>query len=181
VTAMKIAGLLITLFFLLVSIPQIRLYRRRGLKGALLRGIGGIAGAIGCFGLTFALLSSWNYPIMPSLFLIIISLLLYIVSFPILYIKESGLLKELENTTYWQRFTGNVPIVKYEKRPDPTAKRQVFLLLGVVMMAGGIIGAVFFKLTMNYFSTGTIFSFIVGLLFVIFSLVYLNKNKGQHK
>ena len=172
--------ILMTLFFLLASVPWMRIYFRTGLKGALLIGIGDIcdSGSPGFF--------YWfdrppaALPFLPLVLFVlaIAGLLCFIISFPVRLIKESGAWKKIsETTSYWQRFTGNVPILKYEKLPSPSLKRRTGIAIGISLMTGGIIGTIFFRLTMNYFSAGTIFMFIAGLLLIIFSIVYLDKRK----
>jgi hypothetical protein len=183
---MKTVGfILMTLFFLLASVPWMRVYFRTGLKGALLNGVGTIFVAIGVPGFFYWFDSApMAFPFLPLLCLVLVIAggLCLIVSLPVLYIKESGLWKEIyDKTTYWQRVTGNVPIVKYEKPPAPSANRQAYIILGILMMTGGILAFIFIKLTMNYFLTAAISSFIIGLLFVIYSIVYLNKNKEHHR
>jgi len=177
------AFLLMTLFFLLVSISWTRIYFRTGLTGALLSGVGGIIGTLGVPGFFF-----WfdNGPAgLPSLPLIcfvlmIVSLLFNIVAFPVMYIKESSAWKEIrDKTSYWQMLTGNVPTVKYNELPSPIAKKRVPLLLGILMMTGGSVALVFIKIRSNYFSAGAMIWFAIGMLYFIFSIVYLRREKER--
>jgi len=181
---MKTVGfLLMTLFFLLASVPWLRIYFRTGLKGALLNGVGAIVGAIGVPGFLYCLDSPpVALPLLPFLFLalMIVALLFVIIAMPVMYIKESGSWKEIrDKTPYWKRVIGSVPIVKYEKPPFPSANRRTHLVLGVTMMVASILAFIFFKRTM-YFSVASIAWFIMGLLYVILSFVYLTR-KRHHR
>jgi hypothetical protein len=99
------------------------------------------------------------------------------------YTSESGLWVELgEKTTFRQRLTGNIPILKYEKPPPPAMSRRTGLIFGIVTITLGcllIMLHILFKIpgfTIHFLVPG-FFAFFFGLLLVIFSIIYLNKGK----
>jgi hypothetical protein len=93
--------------------------------------------------------------------------------------KESGLWKEIcEKTTYWERLAGRVPMLKDEQFPPPFFRRRTILILGSFMMTMGIlitIATIFFKVpfSKDVLISSSVFATIFGLLFIIFSIVFL--------
>jgi len=172
----------IFIFGVLVSIPstftELRIYFRTKMKSFFWLGVGGAILTVGFVGLSLSAIANlyvaWIYIVFSAL--LPIGIIPLFIGRVILWTKESGLWKEIcETTSYRQRLMGNVPIVKYEQLPAPLRSRRTGITIGISLMAIGIIGEVFFRLTMNYFSSGPIFMFISGLLLVIFSIIYLNK------
>jgi hypothetical protein len=52
--------------------------------------------------------------------------------------KEGSLQKEIfENTSYWQRVTGNIPIFKFDKRPSPLLRKKTGIVIGISLMTAG--------------------------------------------
>jgi hypothetical protein len=184
-----IGALVISTVILLASIPLFRIYYRTGMKGSLLPGFGYIAFAIGLsaialIGFIRQKFTLWdNASTLPFFLLIIAGAFLTFLGFAFENTKESGLWKEIcDRTTYWERFTGRVPFLKDEKIPPPFFKRLPILILGSSMVTAGILTIVITVLSKISFSkehliSYSLFAIMFGLLFVIFSLVFLNKGK----
>ncbi len=175
----------ITLFLLLCAVPWLRIYFRTGLNGALLTGVGEIVFAFGFLGVAYWFIrdiAPWESPSsLPFFLLLIAGLLIIIISRPVLYIKESGVWKQIYNKTpYWERVIGRVPIVKYEKLPAPSVNKRTSLSVGISLMATGILiimAFILFKFSTNYILTASVSAFIIGLVVIIFSIVYLHEAK----
>jgi hypothetical protein len=171
--------LVITVFLLLCAVPWLRIYFRTGLNGALLTGVGEIVFAFGFLGVAYWFIrdiAPWESPSsLPFFLLLIAGLLILIVSRPVLYIKESGLWKQIyDKTPYWKRVIGSVPIVKDEKLPAPSVNKRTSLNVGISLMATGIliiILFILFKFSISYILIASISAFIIGLVVVIFSIV----------
>jgi hypothetical protein len=101
----------------------------------------------------------------------------------ILLYDESELWKQIfEKTTFWQRLTGNVPILKDEKLPSPAISKQTSIIIGIIAMTLGsltIIPYIIFKIQTIFtsFLIGAVHAFIFGLLLVFFSFICLDKGK----
>lgn len=191
-----IGGFGISLFFVLASIPDLRIYSRTGMKGFLLMGISEILVAIGVFGVTIRVLSLdslcgwyfWEYLFcLPFLMVFIVGLFMGQVGFIFNSTRESGLWNEIcEKTPITKRIIGSVPILKYDKVPSPFLSKRTGLILGISLMTAGIliiITIILFKFSFlrGLLIASSITSFISGLLFVIFSIVYLNKGQKSSK
>jgi hypothetical protein len=175
----------ITIFLLLCAVPWLRIYFRTGLNGALLTGVGEIVFAFGFLGVAYWFMrdiAPWESPSsLPFFVLLIAGLLILIISRPVLYIKESGLWKHIyDKTPYAKRVIGSVPIVKYERLPGPSINKRTSLSVGISLMAMGILIImvfILFKVSINYILIASISAFILGLVVVIFSIVYLHEAK----
>jgi hypothetical protein len=179
-------GILFTLLGGLSSIWQIRGYLRTGMKTYLYWGIG--------FAVFLVFFPACSIEIRPFGYdaNIIVMALLYLTAFyfrysglSILHYDEKALWQEMcEKTTYWQRLTGNVPILEHQKpRPLPISKRSG-LALGILSTTLGAIVIVLFILfkvpivSTNTF-TAAILAAIYGLLLIIFSILCLEKDKKR--
>ena len=185
-----IGGFLITLFFGLMSIPPLRIHFRTGMKSYLLGGVAAILGAFSFLGMTIWYISSdllrgylGEAPIFLFLFGLGVAIFITALGAVILNTNESGLWNEIcEKTTLWQRVTGKVPILKHEKPPPPAISKRTGLIIGITAMALGslvIIPYILFKIPTVFMSffMAAIIVFILGLLLVIFSIIYLDKDK----
>jgi hypothetical protein len=180
-----IGGFGISLFFGLASIPPLRMYFRTRMRGLLFSAVGAILVAFSFLGITIWYMGGYSEdsPIYLLFFLVMVaSIAITFLASVILNTNESGLWKELgEKTTFWQRLTGNIPILKYEKPPPPTISMRTGLIIGISAMTLGslvIILYILFKITTFFsFLIAAIGTFIFGLLFVIFSIIYLDKGK----
>jgi hypothetical protein len=188
-----IGGFGMTLLSGLMSKSFWRVYSRTGLKGFFYESVGFIVLAYGFLGLTIWELSlnsldgyfEFGFFV---LFALIAGLGAFISTAGMIMLNtsESGLYSELcekvEEITFWQRITGDVPILKYEKPPPPTVSKRTMLILGITTMTLGsllIMVHILFRIpnfTIHIFIPGTL-ALIFGLLIVIFSIIYLNKGK----
>jgi hypothetical protein len=187
-----IGGFGITLLFGLASIPLLRMHFRTGLKGLLFMGVGVILMAFGALGITIlerklAPLHEGDslYDSIFLLFMIVIGVayLITLLGVIILYTRESGFYLEfLEKTTFRQKLTGNIPILKFEKPPPPAINKRTGLICGITAITFGsllILLHILFKIpgfTIHFVISGS-FALIIGLLLVIFSMIYLDKGK----
>jgi hypothetical protein len=191
-----IGGFGISLFFGFASIPHLRIHFRTGMKGSLLMGIGCLLLALAALGITIletglAPLHEGDslYDPIFSFFVVVLVLgfLTGQLGFIILNTRESGLWFEiLEKTTFKQKLTGNIPILKYEKPPPPAMSRRTGLVLGISAVIFGL-----FLITLNiifkhqpfyiefYISAAVVI--VIGLMIVIFSIIYLDKSKKSPK
>jgi hypothetical protein len=98
--------------------------------------------------------------------LLIVGGILHYVGLSIHWTKESGLWKEIfETTSYWQRMTGNIPVVKYDKLPPPYLKKKTSIIIGITLMTSGIltiIAVILLQIPITYFLTTSILAFICG-------------------
>jgi hypothetical protein len=156
------------------------------MKGFLLRGIGQIACSIGFLGSAFWLIRNntlpWENPFsLPFFLLLVVGFIIFKIGSIFYYTKESGLWKEIyEKTSIWEKLTGNVPILKYEKVSPPLLRRRTGLIIGISMMTVGGLAFIIIILIKSFFLKSflipySIAAFIIGLLFVIFSIAYLDK------
>jgi hypothetical protein len=179
-----IGGFLITLLTGLSSIWQIRGYLRTGMKAYLYWGSSSLV----------ALVMFMGMPIVPMSFdfFSIIMAALFLTAFYfgisgdsiLLYDERVAWEKMYEKTTYWQRLTGNVPILEHQKpRPLPISKRNG-LIIGILFTTLGTIVTVAFILfevpmvTTNIFKVGIV-ALILGPLLIIFSVICLEKYKNR--
>jgi len=181
-----IGGFGIVLLFGLAAITRLRIYFRTGMKGVFFGGIGLLL-IVFCFlGMTILFIVGYSDEMVPVGFFLLVGVVGGIMTFlstTISNTSESGLWVEfLEQTTFKQRLTGNVPILKYEKPPPPTVSKRTMLILGITTMTLGsllIMVHILFRIpnfTIHIFIPGTL-ALIFGLLIVIFSITYLNKGK----
>jgi len=187
-----IGGFGIALFFGLASIPPLRMHFRTGMKGLLFMGVGGMLGSFGILGMTIRDIilaplhegDSLSDPIfLFFLVVLVVGGLIGQLGFIIVNTSESGLWVELgEKTTFRQRLTGNIPILKHEKPLPPAMSKRTGLIFGITAMTFGsllIILNMLFKiqaLFIHFFITAA-FAIIVGLMLLIFSAIYLDKDK----
>jgi tellurite resistance protein TehA-like permease len=188
-TLFLIGALIISMFILLAAIPLFRIYYRTGMKASLLPGLGYVAVSIGLSGVALIAsirreLTLWdNASTLPLFLLIIAGVFLTLLGFVLENTKEGGLWKEIcDRTTYWERFTGRVPILKDEKIPPPFFKRLPILILGSSIMTAGILTIIITVLSnksllREHLISYSIFAIMFGLLFIISSFVFLNKGK----
>jgi hypothetical protein len=185
-----IGSFLITLFFGLGSIFNLRIHLRTGMKSFLFGGIGFLLGAFTFLGMTIVCMRLDLYRRYlggsPSfLFLAVggVAVFMTAIGEVILNTSESGLWKEIGGkTTLWQRITGNVPILKDEKLPSPAISKRTSIIIGIIAMTLGsliIIPYIVFKIPTIFrsFFIAAVLVFISGLLLVIFSIIYLDKGK----
>jgi len=180
-----ISGLIITFFIVIGSISPLRMYFRTGMKGLLFMGVGGILGGFGFLGMVIDELGGHfgEVPIVLLVLLIIAGVPMMAIGSMLLGTKESGLYEELfEKTSFKQRLTGNIPVLKFEKPLPPAMSRRTGLIFGITAITFGcllILLHLLFKIpgfTIHFIISGT-FALIIGLLLVIFSIIYLNKGK----
>jgi hypothetical protein len=100
--------------------------------------------------------------------------------------KESSLQKEIfENTSYWQRVTGDIPIYKVEKGPAFFFRKKQGIIIGIALMTVGSLLTIVLIIMPNLFHFVLSFlivflsAFIMGLLLVIFSVTYLEKEGNK--
>jgi hypothetical protein len=180
-----IGGFSITILFGLASIPHLRMYSRTGLKNLLFRGLASLLIAFFIFGMTILYIYDY-FEIIPIIIFLLIGGVGALVSFLSTIIastSESGFWVEFgEKTTFRQRLTGNIPILKFEKPPPPAMSRRTGLIFGIFTITLGCLLMmlhILFKIpgfTILFFIPGA-FAFIFGLLLVIFSIIYLDKGK----
>jgi hypothetical protein len=162
------------------ALTNLRIYFRTRMKSFFCTGVGAAISTIGFGGLFFCgivnLSIAWGYIVFFAL--VLLGLVFDLVGSVILWTKESGLWKEIgETTSFWQRLTGNVPMIKYNKLPSPSLKRRTGIIIGIILITLGIIWGAFLKLTLNYFSVIALSMSIMGLLLVIFSTLYLSSGE----
>jgi len=189
-----IGGLGFVLLFGLSSMAALRIHFRTGMKGSLFMGIGFQLITLGVLGITLLDTSLDSRGVWASLYdSIFLALLLVLIGggfmtilgFIIVNTSESGLYVEIgEKTTFWQRVTGNVPILKDNKFRPPAMSKRTGLIFGISAITFGsllIILNILFKipaLFIHIFITA-IFAIVFGLLLVIFSVIYLDKKPDE--
>jgi hypothetical protein len=99
--------------------------------------------------------------------------------------KEGGLRNEVaETTSYWQRFTGDIPVLKSEKFPPPLLCKRTGLVIGISLMASGILlTTIIVMFTLSHFFMSffivSVAAFMVGMSLVIYSVAYLEKERNK--
>jgi hypothetical protein len=184
----------IMLFILLLTIPSFRIYFRTGMRSALMFGVGLIISAIGMGGFTywFLILSPkakelpWQDPFaLPFFLLMLVGAITFIVGDTLYYTKESGVWKELaDKTTIWERITGRLPILHHEETPPPFFRKRTGLIIGISLMIAGITAAItsiLIKISFlrDYFIVSSFTAIISGLLFIIFSIIFLSNGENH--
>jgi hypothetical protein len=184
-----IGGFLITLLTGLSSIWQIRGYLRTGMKAYLYWGIFSIVALVMFLGMPIVLMSSdfwgeYTFSIIMGALFVTAYYFKTSAASNILYDERVAWQQMCEKTTYWQRLTGNVPILEHQKpRPLPISKRNG-LILGILFTTLGTIVTVAFILfevpmvTTNIFKAGIV-ALILGPLLIIFSVICLEKYKKR--
>jgi hypothetical protein len=168
------------------------MYFRTGMKGLLFMGVGVLLAAVSFLGMTIRDISLDSlrkgdslYDPIYMFFLVFLGVggVITTLGSVILTTRESGVWKEFgEKTTFRQRVTGNIPILKYEKPPPPAIGKRTGIIIGIIAMTLGssiIIPYIVFKIPTVFMSffMGAILAFVLGLLLVIFSIIYLDKDK----
>jgi hypothetical protein len=176
----------------------LRIHFRTGMKGPLLMGVGLLLGLIGVLGMVIRctilapLLMHKMFPFDDPVFLFFgvvfaVGTLIGEFGFIIFTTSESGFVVELhKKTTVKQWLTGNVPILKYEKPPPPAMSRRTGLIWGIIPIIFGLLLItlnIIFKhqpFYIDFFVTATI-AFIIGLMLIIVSIIYLDKKSPERK
>jgi hypothetical protein len=117
--------------------------------------------------------------------LFVVGVFLHLMYYALIFTRESGLWKEIGgNITYRQSFMGDIPRVKWDKRPEPLMKKKTGIIIGISLMIIGslisipILTSTLFHFFLNFFIVSTA-ACILGILLVVFSIVYLGKERNN--
>jgi hypothetical protein len=135
------------LFFLLLTIGEFRTYRRTKMVSFFLLTLSGITCIIGISGSVTWLITNLhsfrqghlNLWIIPFLFLLTVGGFLGTTGITLRLTVDSGLWKEIcDNTSFWQRLLGDVPITPKKQYSRPIGEKRLFLI-GFVLLVGGVL------------------------------------------
>lgn len=196
-TLLSIGILLITLLSMFNARTDFRIYFRSGMLAYLCQAASDIVGIL-FFWLLYLMLTQSDvlavfcntercgeliYRLWLGLF--VVATLLHLLYYAFIFTKESGLSKEIfKNTSYWQRMTGNIPVVEWEKRPPPSLKKKTSIIIGISLMTIGSLMSILIAMSSLFhffmiFFIISVSALILGLLLIIFSIAFLEKeNKG---
>lgn len=195
-TLLFIGMLGITLLIIFSIRTDFRIYFRAGMSSRLWSAAGSIIfiTMIWILYLPFALFTNGYfctnelcgesiYWVMVVLF--VVGVFLHIEFLGISWNKEGGLRNEIaETTSYWQRLTGDIPVLKSEKFPPLLLRKRTGLVIGISLMASGICittilsYSISFHFFMSFFIVA-VAAFMVGMSLVMYSVAYLEKERNK--
>jgi hypothetical protein len=174
------------LFFIVLTLGELRIYRRTKMISFFLFTLGGIACITGISGSVVWLITNlhllrkghFNPWIIPFLFLLTVGGFLGTTAITLRLTIDSGLWKEIcGQTSIWQRLLGDVPVIKKEHEyPQPPGERRLFLI-GFFLLVCGILTILlpfFFGMSMMSSNVyiglfvGSFTSMTEGVLLIVF-------------
>jgi hypothetical protein len=118
---------------------------------------------------------------LPFFFFALIGMIIITVGNVLFYTKEGGVWKELSNrTTILNRITGNFPVIRGEM-PRPIFSKRIGIIIGISLTIGAFFGtmaSILIKISFlrGFFIAASLSALISGLVFIIFSIIFLGKN-----
>jgi hypothetical protein len=159
--------LVFSLILILCSISYVRIYIRTNQKGILFLIIGSFIGSLGFF------LPAYSF----SILFLCISYILITLGLILQGTLESGTVKYIKNnTTFYQRLLGDVPIIKDNIKPQFNKKQTI--LIGIITIGLGFSFAfikIFFNQE-NYIFDIICMAIFSGILLIAAAIIWGNRN-----